>query len=303
MKAVIPAAGLGTRFLPYTKSQPKEMLPIVDKPAIQYVVEEAARSGLKDILIVTGRTKRAIEDHFDRNLELEDYLSRRGRKAELRVVREVDELANIMFVRQKEPLGLGHAVLSAERYVAGEPFAVLLGDDVCIDGVPCIRQLMDVHAKTGQSVLAIQHVGRSRVGKYGVVGGRMVKADLMEIESIVEKPKPSEAPSEWATIGRYVLEPSILEHLRRVHPDRRGELQLTAAISSLLEEHTIYGRVYRGRRYDIGDRADWLRANIELAPKGLLMGRRAPARVGKAGGRGSRSAPERHGWVPRHDDH
>lgn len=302
MKAVIPAAGLGTRFLPYTKSQPKEMLPIVDKPAIQYVVEEAARAGLKDILIVTGRTKRAIEDHFDRNLELEDYLTRRGQAAELRAVREIDELANILFIRQKEPLGLGHAVLSAERYVEDEPFAVLLGDDVCVDGDPCIRCLVDVHARLHRSVVAIQRVDQSRVGKYGIVGGKMIEPDLMEIDSIVEKPKPSEAPSEWATIGRYVLEPSILGCLRRVRPDVRGEVQLTAAISFLLEKGPIYGRVYRGRRYDIGDRADWLRANIELAPENLLTGRVGTARAPRVKGTGSRSQTPRHGRVPRHDD-
>lgn len=287
MKAVIPAAGLGTRFLPYTKSQPKEMLPVVDRPAIQYVVEEAARAGIKDILIVTGRTKRSIEDHFDRNLELEDYLARRGRQEELKAVRETDGLANIMFIRQKEPLGLGHAILCAERYVAGEPFAVLLGDDVCVDGDPCIGQLMEVHRASRRSVAAIQRVERSRVGKYGIVGGRMVRPDLMEIRTIVEKPKPSQAPSTWATIGRYVLEPSILEVLTRTRPDAGGEIQLTAAISALLAGGPILGRVYHGRRYDIGDRADWLRANVELTLAGTLgteLSRR---------GKGSRKAERR----------
>ena len=265
MKAVIPAAGLGTRFLPYTKAQPKEMLPILDKPAIQYVVEEAVDSGIKDILIVTGRGKRAIEDHFDRSVELESHLRRMAKGKELDQMLAIGNMAEIMYVRQRAPLGLGHAISCAEQYVGHEPFAVLLGDDICLDSTPCIKQLMEVHQKKGSSVLAVQDVSPGRVGAYGIVTGRQMGGNIYKVDSIVEKPRPGTLKSTLATIGRYVFNPGIFKHLRSLKPGVGGEIQLTDAVRSMLAEEEVLALRFAGTRYDIGDKATWLRANVEMA--------------------------------------
>lgn len=265
MKAVIPAAGLGTRFLPYTKAQPKEMLPVLDKPAIQFVVEEAVESGCREILIVTGRGKRTIEDHFDRNVELEDYLRSKGKLKELEQMLKVGSLANIMYVRQKEPLGLGHAVSCAEQYVGKEPFAVLLGDDICIDGEPCTKQLVNVFQKHNAMVLAVQEVPRDKISSYGIVTGSKIGEDLYKVEDIIEKPSPDKVRSSLATIGRYVFTPGIFERLKTAKPGVGGEIQLTDAIRSLLKDEEVLAVRFKGRRYDVGDKLSWLRANIDLA--------------------------------------
>jgi len=265
MKAVIPAAGLGTRFLPYTRSQPKEMLPVVDKPAIQYVVEEAIASGITEILIVTGRGKRAIEDHFDRNLELEQHLRAQSLEQSGTGVEEILSAASIFYVRQKEPLGLGHAVSMAEKYVGDEAFSVLLGDDLTFDTVPCQRRLVEAQARTGGSVIAVQQVPRGLMGRYGMVEGKEVAEGLIRVERIVEKPSPSEVTSTLATLGRYVLTPSVFSHIKATKPDGRGEVQLTNALAHMLEREDVHAVVFNGRRFDVGDRIGWLAANIALA--------------------------------------
>jgi UTP--glucose-1-phosphate uridylyltransferase len=265
-KAVIPAAGLGTRFLPATKSQPKEMLPVVDKPSIQYVVEEAVRAGLTDILVITGRGKRAIEDHFDRNFELEFYLEQQGKTDLLKEVQESAELGDIHFIRQKDPLGLGHAVKVAREHVGNEPFAVLLGDDIMVDESRLLRSMLDVHDRYGRSVLALKDVTREEISAYGCVEpAEHVADDLVTVRSIIEKPSAEEAPSTLAVIGRYVLTPEIFDALERIEPGRGGELQLTDAIALLNEDQQVFGQVFTDGRYDIGQKVDFLRANIELA--------------------------------------
>ncbi|MGZ4676047.1 MAG: UTP--glucose-1-phosphate uridylyltransferase GalU [Acidimicrobiia bacterium] len=264
-KAVIPAAGLGTRFLPATKSQPKEMLPVVDKPSIQYVVEEAVRAGLTDILIITGRGKRAIEDHFDRAFELEFYLEQQGKTDLLKEVQESSELGNIHFIRQKDPLGLGHAVKVAREHVGDEPFAVMLGDDIMVDDSALLRSMLDVHDRYGRSVLALKNVTRDEISAYGCVEPEEVDEDLVRVRSIVEKPKKDEAPSTLAVIGRYVFTAEIFDALERIEPGAGGELQLTDAIGLLNQDQTVYGRVFTDGRFDIGQKVDFLRANIELA--------------------------------------
>jgi len=265
LKAVIPAAGLGTRFLPYTKTQPKEMLPVVDKPAIQYVVEEAVASGMKDILLVTGRGKRAIEDHFNRNPELEEYLRKTSKTAALTQVRDIGGKATITYVRQKEPLGLGHAILSAERQVGGEPFAVLLGDDILIDDVPCTKRLVDIFSGKNASVLAVQEIPLSKVAAYGVITGKPLGNGLYAVEDIVEKPSLETAKSNLVSIGRYVFSPGIFKYLKSVKPGVGGEIQLTDAIREILKDEDVYALRFDGKRYDVGSKASWLRANIELA--------------------------------------
>lgn len=264
-KAVIPAAGLGTRFLPATKSQPKEMMPVVDKPAIQYVVEEAVRAGLDDILIITGRGKRAIEDHFDRNVELEDELVRKGKHELLKEVQASSDLADIHYIRQRDPLGLGHAVSMARQHVGAAPFAVLLGDDMMVDDSALLRSMLDLHDQYGRSVLALMSVAPSEISAYGCVEIEPVHPGLVRVLGIVEKPPAGRAPSNLAVIGRYVFTPEIFDALDRIEADAGGELQLTAAIGLLLESQTVYGRVFEHGRYDIGRKADFLRANVELA--------------------------------------
>jgi len=264
-KAVIPAAGLGTRFLPATKSQPKEMLPVVDKPSIQYVLEEAVRAGLTDILIITGRGKRAIEDHFDRNFELEFYLEQQHKHDLLKEVQTVSEMADIHYIRQRDPLGLGHAVSGAREHVGSEPFAVLLGDDIMVDESRLLRSMLDVHERYGRSVLALKEVRRDELSSYGCVTPEPVDDGLVQVRSIVEKPRPEEAPSNLAVMGRYVFTPEIFDALDRIEPGAGGELQLTDAIGLLLDTQTVYGRVFETGRYDIGKKIDFLRANVELA--------------------------------------
>ena len=263
-KAVIPAAGLGTRFLPATKSVPKEMLPLIDTPSIQLVVEEAVRAGLTDILIITARGKGAIEDHFDRSPELEALLESRGKYDELKQIRALSDLAQIHTVRQHEALGLGHAVAVAEAHVAGEPFAVLLGDDLIHPSVPLLREMLGVHERYGRSVLAAQEVLRSEISAYGAITPEMIEENLAKVRSVVEKPSPDDAPSNLAVIGRYVFTPEIFDALGRIEPGRGGELQLTDAISLLLDEQSVYGRLFVDGRHDIGQKLGFLRANVEL---------------------------------------
>lgn len=264
-KAVIPAAGLGTRFLPATKAQPKEMLPLVDKPAIQYVVEEAVRTGIRDILIVTGRGKRTLEDHFDRSFELEHYLETSGKHEELKAVREISEMASIHYIRQRDPAGLGDAVAHAEDHVGGEPFAVLLGDDIVAVGEPLLEGMIGVYERYGRSVLAVQEVRREDIRLYGAIKPEWVEDDLARVVDIVEKPPPEEAPSNLAAIGRYVLTPEIFDAIRQTAPDAGGEIQLTDALRLLAREQAVYAYRFEGGRYDIGKKLDYLRATVEMA--------------------------------------
>jgi UTP--glucose-1-phosphate uridylyltransferase len=265
-KGVFPAAGLGTRFLPATKAQPKEMLPLVDKPTIQYVVEEAVASGLSEIVIVTGRGKRAIEDHFDAAFELEYYLNDRGKVEELAQIKTISEMASVSYVRQKEPLGLGHAILCARSLVGPEPFGVFLGDDI-IGGAPtpCMRQLLDVFEKYDGPVIAVERVPRERIHQYGVIAGRPLDGRVWEITDLVEKPRAEDAPSDLAIIGRYVLTPDIFAILAETRPDRRGEIQLTDALRTLRQGRKMYALEFEGKRYDTGDKLGFLKATVEFA--------------------------------------
>jgi UTP--glucose-1-phosphate uridylyltransferase len=265
-KAVIPAAGLGTRFLPATKAQPKEMLPLLDKPAIQYVVEEAVRAGLTDILIITGRGKRSIEDHFDRSIELEHFLESKGKFDELKQVREITDMATIHYIRQRDPLGLGHAVSVAEEHVGDEPFAVLLGDDIMAEAQPLLSEMLRIHDHYGRSVLAAMRVSRDEIGLYGCIEPEFVEEDrLARVLSIVEKPDPELAPSNLAAIGRYVLTPEIFGALRNLEPGVGGEIQLTDAINVLAQEQAVYAHVFEDGRFDVGNKLDYVKATIELA--------------------------------------
>ena len=264
-KAVIPAAGLGTRFLPATKAQPKEMLPLIDKPAIQYVVEEAVRADLTEILIVTGRGKRSIEDHFDRSLELEHFLESKGKFDELKQVREISDMAEIHYIRQKDALGLGHAVSVAEAFVGGEPFAVLLGDDIMADHNPLLSEMLEVHERYGRSVLAVTEVSRDEVPLYGIIEPEFMEERLARVLSVIEKPTAEEAPSNLAAIGRYVFTPEIFDCLRGIPPGRGGEIQLTDAITLLARQQAVYAWVFEGGRFDVGKKLDYLKATIELA--------------------------------------
>jgi len=266
-KAVIPAAGFGTRFLPATKSQPKEMLPIVDTPVIQYVVEEAVASGITDILIVIGKGKRAIEEHFDRNFYLEAQLIEQGKEEELRQIRKISELADIHFVWQKQLRGLGDAVNCARLHVGDEPFAVLLGDTLISSASPATGQLVDVHNRYEGSAVLIQQIERARVSRYGVISGHEITRGVFEIHGIVEKPSPEEAPSTLAVAGRYVFTPDIFDCLARIEPGKGGELQLTDAMQLMLAEKPMYGRLLDGKRYDIGDKQGFIKTNIEFALK------------------------------------
>jgi UTP--glucose-1-phosphate uridylyltransferase len=264
-KAVIPAAGLGTRFLPATKAQPKEMLPILDKPAIQYVVEEALRAGIDDILIISGRGKRSIEDHFDRSLELEMYLKEKGKADLLEEVQQISEKVAIHYIRQRDPLGLGHAVSVAEPHVGGQPFACLLGDDIMTEDNPLIERMLAIHARYGRSVIAVKEVPREEISLYGCIEPDFVEDNLARVISIVEKPPPEDAPSTLAAIGRYVLTPEIFDALRRTEAGVGGEIQLTDAINILAQEQAVYAYVFEGGRYDIGNKLDWLKATVEIA--------------------------------------
>jgi UTP--glucose-1-phosphate uridylyltransferase len=264
-KAVIPAAGLGTRFLPATKAQPKEMLPVVDKPAIQYVVEEAVQAGIDDILIITGRGKRTLEDHFDRNFELEYYLEQKGKHDQLHEIQELAEMADIHYVRQGEPLGLGHAVSVARKHVGDNPFVVMLGDDIMVDDASVLTDMIATYDHYGRSVVALSEFPPSEISSYGCVDPEVVTDELVRVRGIVEKPAPQDAPSNLAVMGRYVFTPEIFEALERVSPGVGGEIQLTDAIALLLETQTVYGWVFGHGRYDIGKKLDYLRATVELA--------------------------------------
>ncbi|WP_411146284.1 UTP--glucose-1-phosphate uridylyltransferase GalU [Streptomyces sp. x-80] len=270
VKAVIPAAGLGTRFLPATKATPKEMLPVVDKPAIQYVVEEAATAGLSDILMITGRNKRPLEDHFDRNYELEEALQRKGDESRLARVQESSDLATMHYVRQGNPKGLGHAVLCAAPHVGDQPFAVLLGDDLIDPRDPLLRRMIEVQEEHGGSVIALMEVDPAQIHLYGCAAVTPTgEDDVVRVAGLVEKPTPDEAPSNLAIIGRYVLNASVFEVLRKTAPGRGGEIQLTDALQILAAEPAlggpVHGVVFKGRRYDTGDRGDYLRAIVRLA--------------------------------------
>ena len=266
-KAVFPAAGLGTRFLPATKAQPKEMLPILDKPTIQYVIEEAVASGIQDIIVVTGRGKNAIEDHFDRSIELELMLEKKGRADLLGVVRGISELARICYVRQGEPLGLGHAVLSARELIGDEPFAVLLGDDILTDTTPALAQMLAVYAAYGSAVLCVKRVPKAEVSRYGVIRARPLAAHVYQVTDLVEKPPVEEAPSDLAIVGRYLLPPAIFPLLEQTKEDRTGEIQLTNALKALLKDgkQPIYALEYQGRWHDAGTVLGFLKTTVEFA--------------------------------------
>ncbi|MDI6855491.1 MAG: UTP--glucose-1-phosphate uridylyltransferase GalU [Candidatus Thermoplasmatota archaeon] len=265
MRAVIPAAGLGTRFLPATKAQPKEMLPLVDKPAIQYVVEEAVASGIKDIIIVTGRGKRAIEDHFDKSFELEHILRRDGKEEELKEVQRISNLANIHYVRQKEQRGLGDAILCAKEFIGKEPFAVLLGDDIVISDVPCTEQLIEVYEKYKSSIIAVEKVPEDKIETYGIIKPKPNKGPIYEVIDLVEKPKPQEAPSNLGILGRYILTPEIFGCIEDTPPGKNNEIQLTDALKILGKKQKIYAYEFIGKRYDLGNKMDWLKTTIEFA--------------------------------------
>ncbi|HUE68497.1 MAG TPA: UTP--glucose-1-phosphate uridylyltransferase GalU [Candidatus Acidoferrum sp.] len=270
-KAIFPAAGLGTRFLPVTKAQPKEMLPLVDKPTIQYGVEEAIASGIEQVIMVTGGGKRAIVDHFDRSLELEHYLEQRGKSDLLHILSEVDQLSNqvvITYVQQKEPLGLGHAVWTARLLVEGEACAVLLADDVILnDGEPCLKQLIDAHHKTGATVLAVRRVPRSEVSRYGIIATSGSKGGIYEVTDVVEKPSRADAPSDLAALGRYVILPAVFDELDRGEPGAGKEIQLVDAIKRTIGRHPVVGIEFEGDYYDTGTVPGYLRANLMLAMK------------------------------------
>jgi len=276
-KAVFPAAGLGTRFLPATKAQPKEMLPLVDKPIIQYAVEEALASGIENIIIVTGRGKSAIEDHFDVSYELEKILEERGQHELLSVVRKVSDLIHISYVRQKEALGLGHAILMARELVGDEPFAVLLGDDIIDAPVPCLRQMLDVYESSPASIIAIQEVPLQMISRYGVISGSPIPYNgrndqLFQVNDLVEKPAAEQAPSNLAVIGRYILEPEVFERLATTKPGAKGEIQLTDALRELLRERPVLGWRFDGKRYDAGDKLGFLTATVEFALRSPDLG-------------------------------
>lgn len=267
-KAVFPAAGLGTRFLPATKAQPKEMLPLVDKPLIQYVIEEAVASGIRNITIVTGRGKNAIEDHFDVSYELEQVLEARGKHDQLREVRQISNMINVSYVRQKEALGLGHAILVSRDAVGNEPFAVMLGDDIIDSEVPCMKQMMDLFEKLQASIIATCEVPRAEISHYGVIRGFPVEGfngRVYRIQDVVEKPPASEAPSSLAIIGRYILTPEIFAVLDKTRTGNGGEIQLTDGIRLLLEQQPVYAYMFEGTRYDAGDKLGFLKATVEFA--------------------------------------
>lgn len=264
-KAIIPAAGLGTRFLPATKAQPKEMLPIVDKPTIQYIVEEAVASGIEDIIIVTGRTKKAIEDHFDKSVELELELEKKNNEELLKIARDVSSIANIYYIRQKEPKGLGHAVLTAKTFIGDEPFAVLLGDDVITSEVPALKQMIDMYDKYGRTILGVQTVDPKEVNKYGIIQGNQIEERIYTVQNMIEKPSIEEAPSNVAVLGRYIITPAIFKYLEKQEIGAGGEIQLTDALCKLAKEESMYAYDFIGKRYDVGSKMGFLQATVEFA--------------------------------------
>lgn len=266
-KAIIPAAGLGTRFLPATKAQPKEMLPIVDKPTIQYIIEEAVASGIEEILIITGRNKRAIEDHFDKSVELENQLEAKGKKELLNMVTKISKMVDIYYIRQKEPKGLGHAINCAKTFVGNEPFAVMLGDDVVDSSVPCLKQLIDCFCEYKTSILGVQKVPTKDVNKYGIVQGIHIEDKVYKVKDLVEKPSVEEANSNIAILGRYIITPQIFDILDNTEPGKSGEIQLTDALKTLIKQEAMYAYEFEGRRYDVGDKLGFLEATVEFALK------------------------------------
>ena len=265
-KAIIPAAGLGTRFLPATKAQPKEMLPIVDKPTIQYIIEEAVASGIEELLIITGKNKKCIEDHFDKSMELEMELNKSEKYDLLELVKDISSLADIYYIRQKEPLGLGHAIGCAEAFVGNEPFAILLGDDIVYNPEkPCLKQLIECFDEYQTSILGVQTVDESKVNKYGIVEGIQIDDKVCKVKGLVEKPSIEEAPSNIAILGRYIVTPTIFKILKNTKPGKGNEIQLTDALLSLVNEEAIYAYDFDGRRYDVGDKLGFLQATVEYA--------------------------------------
>ncbi len=264
-KAIIPAAGLGTRFLPATKAQPKEMLPIVDKPTIQYIIEEAVASGIEDIIIVTGRSKRSIEDHFDRSIELEAELQRTGKSELLEFTKEISEIANIHYIRQKQPRGLGHAILTARTFIGDEPFAVLLGDDIVVAEKPCLKQMIEVYNEYKTSILGVQSVDPKDVSKYGIVDVKHIEDRVYKVRDMIEKPSTEEAPSNIAILGRYIITPRIFHYLERQEEGTGGEIQLTDSLKRLSQEEAMYAYDFVGKRYDVGNKMGFLQATVEFA--------------------------------------
>jgi len=267
-KAIIPAAGLGTRFLPATKAQPKEMLPIVDKPTIQYIIEEAIASGIEEILIVTGRNKKCIEDHFDKSVELEIELAKNNKDELLELVKDISDMVDIHYIRQKEPRGLGHAILCAKSFVGNEPFAILLGDDIVYTDEnerPCLKQLIDCYDEYKTSILGVQNVDPENVSKYGIVDGIEIEDRVCKVKSLVEKPNKEDAPSNTAILGRYIVTPKIFEILDNTKPGKGNEIQLTDALLELVKSEAMYAYNFEGKRYDVGDKLGFLEATIEYA--------------------------------------
>ena len=266
-KAIIPAAGLGTRFLPATKAQAKEMLPIVDKPTLQYIIEEAIESGIEEILIVTGRNKKSIEDHFDRSVELELELEQKGKTAMLEMVQDISNMVNIHYIRQKEPKGLGHAIHCAKSFIGNEPFAVLLGDDIVDASTPCLKQMIDAYDEYKTTVLGVQEVARENVDKYGILDVKHIEDRVYKVKDMVEKPSVEEAPSNIAILGRYIITPEIFNILENQAPGKGGEIQLTDALQTLATKEAIYAYNFEGRRYDVGDKLGFLEATVDFALK------------------------------------
>jgi len=264
-KAIIPAAGLGTRFLPATKAQPKEMLPIVDKPALQYIIEEAVDSGIEEILIITGRNKKSIEDHFDKSVELELELEKSGKLELLEEVRKISDMVNIHYIRQKEPKGLGHAIYCARYFIGNEPFAVLLGDDIVYSQKPCLRQMIDVYNEYRTTILGVQEVSDEDVSKYGIVDIKQIEERVYKVKGLVEKPSPKDAPSNMAILGRYIISPEIFGILEDTPPGKGGEIQLTDGLITLAQREAMYAYDFEGRRYDVGDKQGFLEATVEDA--------------------------------------
>jgi UTP--glucose-1-phosphate uridylyltransferase len=265
MKAVIPAAGMGTRFLPATKAQPKEMLPLIDKPAIQFVIEEAVDSGIDDILIITGRGKRAIEDHFDKSFELEEILKEKNKNDLLKETQEISDLADIHYIRQREAKGLGNAIYYAKKHVGDEPFVVLLGDDIIFSEIPCTRQLMDSHEKYESTIIAVEEVSRGMIPNYGIVDVKPLGDSIYKVRDLVEKPNAEDAPSNLGIIGRYLLTPEIFDAIEQTKPGKGGEIQLTDALSILGKSQPLYAYNFDGVRYDLGNKLDYIKATIEYA--------------------------------------
>ena len=266
-KAIIPAAGLGTRFLPATKAQPKEMLPIVDKPTLQYIIEEAIASGIEEILIITGRNKKSIEDHFEKSIELELELEKSGKTEMLEMVRHISDMINIQYIRQKEPRGLGHAILCAKSFIGDEPFAVILGDDIVDSKTPCLKQLLDIYYEYNTTIIGVQKIDRNDVNKYGIIQGKYIDENIHLIKDLVEKPDIESAPSNIAILGRYILKPDIFKILENQKPGKNNEIQLTDALKTLCETQAMYAYEFEGKRYDVGEKFGFLQATVEFALK------------------------------------